>query len=356
MTSTPDGLSVADDCFDSFACDAAVDADAAVETGAPAGLVETRLSPEVAAILACPICRGPLAVGRRRYTCTAGQCGARFPVVGGVPVLINEARSVFRIADFLDRRPTFFKPAGRLRQWISRIMPDVSWNVAAAANFRRLAELVAAGGGRGRVLVVGGSILGSGIEGLVDDRRVQPVETDVALGPRTQVVCDVHDLPFQAESFDAVVVQAVLEHVVDPQRAVAEVHRVLCARGLVYAETPFMQQVHGREFDFQRYTRLGHRRLLRAFDEIDSGIACGPGTALAWSARYFALSFFSGQRARRVVSALSRLSLFWLKYFDRLLARRPSALDAASALYFLGRKSPHVLSDRELVASYRGGL
>ena len=78
--------------------------------------------------------------------------------------------------------------------------------------------------------------------------------------------------------------------------------------------------------------------------------------ALAWSVRYFALSFFANAKLRAAVSGLCRLSLFWLKYFDYLLVRRDGALDGASAFYFLGEKSERVLSDRELVASYRGGF
>ncbi|MCA9227746.1 MAG: hypothetical protein KDA47_19130, partial [Planctomycetales bacterium] len=62
------------------------------------------------------------------------------------------------------------------------------------------------------------------------------------------------------------------------------------------------------------------------------------------------------QRARRVVGAFARLAFFWLKYWDRLLARRPAACDAASAFYFLGRKSNRTFSDRELIDSYVGGF
>ena len=48
----------------------------------------------------------------------------------------------------------------------------------------------------------------------------------MAIAPRTQRVCDGHDLAFQDQSIDAVIVQALLEHVLDPQRCVAEIHRV----------------------------------------------------------------------------------------------------------------------------------
>lgn len=307
-------------------------------------------------ILACPICRGGLQRGAEHLRCTGADCGAEFPMVDGIPVLINEKRSLFDLRVFLSRQPTFFKPTGRLRQTLSNLVPRLDCNVAAERNFRRLRDLLVARTTRPKVLVVGGSTLGAGMAPLIDEPRVQLIETDVALGPRTQVVCDAHDLPFQDETFDAAVVQAVLEHVTEPDRCVAEIHRVLRDEGLVYSDIPFIQQVHGREFDFQRFTWLGHRRLFRAFRQIDGGITCGPGTALAWTIRYFVLSFFTRPELRALVSGLTRLAFFWLKYFDRLLARRESAFDAASAFYFLGQKSGDVLPDRELVAAYRGGF
>jgi SAM-dependent methyltransferase len=279
-----------------------------------------------------------------------------FPLVQGAPVLINEQRSIFDVATFVDQQPTFFKPISRWREAISRRLPSLSANITARRNFARLRELLLARTESPRVLVVGGSVLGDGMESLADDPRIELIESDAAVGPRTQLICDAHDLPFRDASLDAVIVQAVLEHVVDPPRAAGEIHRVLRGGGLVYADTPFMQQIHGREFDFTRFTRLGHRRLFRAFREIDSGITCGPGMALAWSAYYFALSFFGGARLRATVAGLCRLSLFWLKYFDYLLVRNDGAFDAASAFYFLGEKSDRVLPDRELVASYRGGF
>jgi hypothetical protein len=66
---------------------------------------------------------------------------------------------------------------------------------------------------------------------------------------------------------------------------------VLKDGGIVYAETPFMQQVHGSAYDFTRFTWLGHRRLFRKFKEIKSGTCGGPGMALIWSWRYFLRTF-----------------------------------------------------------------
>ena len=246
-----------------------------------------------------------------------------------------------------------------LRALASRL-PRGEKNVAARENFQRFAELLREGWSPGdpprEVLVVGGGITGAGMDELYDRPWIRLTETDVFIGPRTQLVCDGHDLPFADGSFDAVVCQAVLEHVVGPIRVVEEIHRVLRPEGLVYSEVPLIQQVHEGAHDFTRWTMVGHRVLFARFDELESGTACGPGMALAWSVRYFATSFTGNRLQRGAVNALVSLAVFWLTAFDRFLARRVAALDAASATYLLGRRRETRLSDGELLQTYRGNF
>jgi ubiquinone/menaquinone biosynthesis C-methylase UbiE len=170
------------------------------------------------------------------------------------------------------------------------------------------------------------------------------------------VICDAHDIPFADGTFDGVIAQATLEHVVDPYRCVEEIVRVLKPRGLVYAETPFMQQVHMGAYDFTRFTHSGHRRLFRHFSEIASGPICGPGTALAWSYLYFLLSFVQSRVLRGLVRAFASLTAFHLKYADHYLMHEKGAIDSSSGFYFIGRKGKEVLSDRDLVRYYRGAV
>ncbi len=184
--------------------------------------------------------------------------------------------------------------------------------------------------------------------------HLELTETDVVPSTNIQYVCDGHDLPFESKTFDAVVLQAVLEHVIDPVRVVAEVRRVLRPCGLVYAETPFMQQVHAAALDFTRFTDLGHRRLFRYFEEIERGAASGPATALAWAIQHFMLAFSIGPRSRKLLTGFARLGLFWLKYFDYSLVHRKAGCDAASSLFFLGRKDSTAIDDRRLLELYRG--
>jgi len=113
-------------------------------------------------------------------------------------------------------------------------------------------------------------------------------------------------------------------------------------------------RVSGGAYDFTRFTHLGHRRLLRHFQILESGATCGSGAALAWAYQYFLLSFTDRRRMRLVIKAFARLTSFWLKYFDFLLIDTPGTLDAASGYYFLGQKCNSAVTDRELIGMYRG--
>lgn len=314
----------------------------------------TESADELIDILCCPVCRGSLGHVQATLVCQ-GQCQTVFPIVDGRPILINERSSVFTIDDFVTGRPTYFREESTVRRIAKKALPDFNVDIKSSLNFSTLRDLLKHAHSNPRVLVVGGGILGIGMQELADDPLIKLVETDVSLGPRTRFVCDAHDLPFADESFDGVVIQAVLEHVIDPERAVSEIWRTLRTGGYVYSETPFMQQVHGGKFDFTRYTNLGHRRLFRRFEQVSTGPVGGPALALAWSYRYFLLSLVSSTGGRAFMQGFARLTAFWLKYLDKLLIDRPATFDAASAFYFLGRKSALVLSDAELLASYRGG-
>ncbi|UUO08992.1 class I SAM-dependent methyltransferase [Blastopirellula sp. J2-11] len=307
-------------------------------------------------VLDCPICGQALIHQDDTLACKSPTCGHVYPTSRGVPILINEANSIFDISGFEAEEETFFRSNHPLHEWISEHLPDLSCNVSAQKNLATLAELLKARNRPVRVLVIGGGVVGAGLDQLLGDTSIEVIETDASWGPRTQIICDAHSLPFRGDAFDAVIVQAVLEHVVDPQCCVEEIYRVLRRDGLVYADTPFIQQVHGRQFDFTRFTRLGHRRLFRHFEEVESGVTCGPGMALAWTARYFMMSFFQSKRLRQAASLAARCSLFWLKYFDYYLVRRKASFDAASAFFFIGRKSESILSDRDLIADYQGGF
>jgi SAM-dependent methyltransferase len=197
------------------------------------------------------------------------------------------------------------------------------------------------------VLVVGGAEPGFGADEL-DQIRAIVISFDIYAGEQADFVADAHEIPLLSGTIDAVIVQAVLEHVLEPAAVVDEIHRVLKPGGVVYAETPFMQQVHEGPFDFTRFTESGHRWLFRRFDLLDSGALRGPGTSLLWAIRYA----LSAVVRNRKIAGLLCLPLFWIRYLDRVAPRR-QAVDGACDVYFLGTRSDTSISRVEIIDHYR---
>jgi len=185
--------------------------------------------------------------------------------------------------------------------------------------------------------------------------HIELVYSDVGPQSTVDLFCDAHEIPFEDQSVHGIIVTAVLEHVLYPERVVSEIHRVLVHGGVIYSEIPLIQQVHAGALDFTRYTLSGHRRLLNHFDEWSSGLVAGPGTAMVWAIEYFALCFARRSASRLLTKAFVRGTFFWLKYFDYLFRERPQAMDGASCTYFLGRKTHHIkASDKVIVDQYVG--
>jgi SAM-dependent methyltransferase len=199
------------------------------------------------------------------------------------------------------------------------------------------------------LLVVGGATVGNGVSAVYSHPRVQVIGFDIVGSTMTQFIADAHQIPLPEASIDAVLVQAVLEHVLDPGEVVAEIHRVLKRGGLVYAETPFLQQVHAGAHDFTRYTASGHRYLFQRFEELAAGPVAGPGTQLLWSVDHAVRGLTRSALAGRAVRGL----MFWLRALDRVIPAS-YAVDDASAFYFLGRRRERGMSAGEIIDYYRG--
>jgi uncharacterized protein YbaR (Trm112 family)/SAM-dependent methyltransferase len=303
--------------------------------------------------IACPRCRGEVHFSER-VLCR--RCGQEYPIIDSVPIMIDEKASIFSINDIIRGKNI---PLPKKREHIflrrmSRMLPSPTKNFHAKQSYQMLKQKLLECTPHPVVLIIGGGIMGVGTETILSDERIQCIETDVYLGPRTQLVCDAHALAIGDSRVDAVIIQAVLEHLVDPFACVQEIHRVLRMGGVIYSEVPFMQQVHLRQYDFYRFSDLGHRVLFKHFEEIDRGIAEGPAVALVWSIRYFCMSFLKGPFLRKFVGRLIDVLFFWIKYFDYTLIHRKESYGAASGFYFLGRKTGKTYLLGELLETYRG--
>ncbi len=83
-------------------------------------------------ILRCASCRGGLVLQNGHFCCTSQHCGMRYPVVDGMPVLINDRNSLFKRADFVSRRNTTFDLGrGSFIRRADRWLPSLSRNIPA---------------------------------------------------------------------------------------------------------------------------------------------------------------------------------------------------------------------------------
>jgi SAM-dependent methyltransferase len=79
---------------------------------------------------------------------------------------------------------------------------------------------------------------------------------------RPPVVADVTRIPFGDRAFDSALCTEVLEHLPEPGRCLAEIHRVVKPGGSVFFTVPMTMYTHSEPFDFYRYTEYGLRYLL----------------------------------------------------------------------------------------------
>lgn len=83
-------------------------------------------------------------------------------------------------------------------------------------------------------------------------RAVQYPEYDICKDPLAQ------------EQFDLVIAEQVLEHVLRPDRAAANVYQMLRSGGVFVVSTPFLVRVHECPLDLYRWTEHGMRQLLES--------------------------------------------------------------------------------------------
>jgi SAM-dependent methyltransferase len=102
------------------------------------------------------------------------------------------------------------------------------------------------------------------------------VGVDLAPGPYVDVVAPAEELPFPDASFDLVLCTQALEHVAEPGKVLAEIHRVLAPGGTALVSVPFVFLYHPdpveSDQDYWRWTHSGLRRSFAAagaWSEVD---------------------------------------------------------------------------------------
>lgn len=303
-------------------------------------------------IFICPVCKtSGLYINKETLLCKNSDCIKSqnpFHIVNSKPVLINFEESAID-------EDTFINNVGksivkRRSSYITKVFRSLFTGQSKRTinNFSDLKKKMLSISDP-KILIIGGGEIGSGLEDFHTHLKKDIIAFDIYNSDNVDFVSDAHNIPIRENYFDLVIIQAVLEHVLEPNQVVSEIYKVLKKDGIVYAETPFIQQVHEGPFDFTRYTESGHRFLFKNFKQVSSGYTSGVGTSLIWSLDFFCSGLFRSRYAGKI----SRIVFFWLRFFDNIIPDSFN-IDGACGVYFIGQKSDYIMTGNEIIKYYQG--
>ena len=296
-------------------------------------------------MFACPNCKNKLKLIKSSHLqCINKSCllpKKTFPIINKIPILIPFNLEDCILEDSYSENFINFgskkRDPSNIKIKIKKIFRDLIYghNIQTIKNYKYLAYHLKKDS---KVLIIGGGTLGSGSDyffSMCKRKGISIDSIDVYFSQNITAIADAHYLPFENESYELVIIQAVLEHVINPNRVVEEIYRILKNNAIVYAETPFMQCVHEGPYDFTRFSHSGHRWLFKKFKEISSGAHHG-----AFSSTLFILSYaISGLMRNKTIGILIRILFTRFSKFLDLINDDKSNIDVACGTYFLGIKS-----------------
>lgn len=268
--------------------------------------------------------------------------------INGKPCFIDDSDSIIDIESLKKTNGSSY--LNRKSNFVRRIFTAVSSYPYKKTN-KNLDQLAKELPESALILVIGGGTIGDGMKKFVRDVKGKLISMDVYDSPNVDIIADGHKLPFKNHCFDLVIIQAVLEHVLEPHVVVGEIHRVLKKDGFVYAETPFIQTVHEGAYDFTRFTHSGHRYLFKNFTELNSGSVLGIGFSMVWVIQNYFESLFRSSK----LSKLFTLPFYLLYYLDAVIPEKYH-IDFGSGFYFVGKKSEAPIVKKSIIHYYRGRM
>lgn len=105
-----------------------------------------------------------------------------------------------------------------------------------------------------------------------------------------------YNIPVDSESFDTILCTYVLEHLEEPQKALAEAFRVLKKGGYAIYTVPLFWHLHEEPRDFYRYTKHGLKYIFESngFHVIECKALTGFFVMVAQETTYYLLRFRRG--------------------------------------------------------------
>jgi SAM-dependent methyltransferase len=274
----------------------------------------------------CPRCKNPDLISTRDALVCNG-CKKSYTVENGVPVFNKLEQS--NITDGLDKIKFALKKYARIYDFLTKVISPVYYDI-------RLNEFLKSHVYGKNALAIN---FGSGNSNL----SPHVSNADIFAYDNVDLVCDISNIPFQDDSVDVIVSIAVLEHVPDPAKVVAEFYRVLKPGGKIFCYFPFIAGFHASPYDYLRRTYEGMKVLFKDY-QIDSlQVAGGPTSGMLWIVQeWLAMVFsFGSARLHQLFHLFFMLVTFPVKYLDVLFIRYPAAKNISSGFSIIATKTKH---------------
>jgi len=173
-------------------------------------------------------------------------------------------------------------------------------------------------------------------------KKLGPGITNVDIYPYqgVDIVADASSIPVPTDSVARIISDNVLEHIINPKLAVAEMHRILLPGGLAYVCIPYMYPFHASPNDFQRWTHAGMRELMKGFEILEMGVRAGPFSTITVMLCYLCATIFAfgSERLYWILVNIFMVTFFPIKLLDLIFNRWPFAKNMAAVLYCVVEK------------------
>lgn len=134
-----------------------------------------------------------------------------------------------------------------------------------------------------------------------------------------------YNIPVEPDSFDTILCTDVLEHLEEPQKALAEAYRVLKTGGYAIYTVPFFWHLHEEPRDFYRYTKYGLKYIFESngFRVVECKALSGFIVMVAQETTYYLLRFRRGGAINPLwwivppLNVLIQLLAYLLNFIDR---------------------------------------
>ena len=180
-------------------------------------------------LLKCTICGGELNKNSKNGPLVCCKCGKQYPVIDGIIDLYLPEKSIMTQAVDMKNQ---YEIRGEFEHDLTteKERIDITVELAEGGN------LLEIGGAGGEMTVK----LSKKISNVVaSDISLTYLKRATINAPSARFVrLDIHNLPFNDESFDCVVCTEVLEHVYSPYKALDEIHRILKPKGSLILSVP----------------------------------------------------------------------------------------------------------------------